>query len=154
MYPNSLTIQEHFYYMEPTATPAAASMAASTPTRDDELLQISTHDADASGIPLVAATGDVDLCTAPLLRQALVSAFAQPAPSGTIALDMRDVGFIDSAGLALLVEIRKMFYDKTKLALLVQKGSQPERVLKLGRFDTFLQVAYQSEELATLASAA
>ena len=131
--------------MEPNALPASVS----TPSREDDLLQIQTRDADASGVPYVEAVGDVDLCTAPLLRDALVTAFAQPAPAGTIALDMRDVGFIDSAGLALLVEIRKMFYEKTKLALLVQKGSQPERVLRLGRFDTFLKVAYQPDEIAT-----
>ena len=122
---------------------------------DDETLKITTDASADAAVPIVAATGDVDLCTAPLLRDALVAAFGQPAPtSGTIALDMREVGFIDSAGLALLVEIRKLYFEKTKLALIVAKGSQPERVLRLGRFDTFLKVAYQPEDVVSPVAAA
>ena len=139
--------------MEPTASPAAnntASASAAASSRDDDTLTIRTYADESSGMPIVAATGDVDLCTTPTLRDALEAVFteASAASSGVVALDMREVGFIDSAGLALLVEIRKRFYEKSKLALLVQKGSQPERVLRLGRFDTFLKVGYQPEDVS------
>lgn len=144
--------------MEPNASPAANTAAASVAaavasSRDDDTLTIRTYADEASGMPIVAANGDVDLSTTPTLREALeavftkVSATPSSGVAGVVALDMREVGFIDSAGLALLVEIRKRFYDKNKLALLVQKGSQPERVLRLGRFDTFLKVAYQPEDV-------
>jgi len=116
------------------------------PTSETEdLLKISTSGQD--GILIVTAEGDVDLCTTPILRQALETQCASRTERGSVAVDMRDVAFIDSAGLALLVEIRKRYSDTCRLALIVEEGSQPERVLRLGRFDTFLQVCHSLDEL-------
>ncbi len=129
--------------MELTVSPATDDLSG----LDEDALHIQTHTELGGSLPIVAAQGDIDLSTAPILRTALLEAFRHASPSGSIALDLREVGFIDSAGLALLVEIRKTYYDKTKLALLVQKSSQPERVLRLGRFDTFLKVGYQPEDI-------
>jgi hypothetical protein len=66
---------------------------------------------------------------------------------------MRNVAFIDSAGLALLVEVRKRYSENCHLALIVEAGSQPERVLRLGRFDTFLQVCHSPDELTASVAA-
>jgi len=117
-----------------------------------EVLQISVL--DYAGVPIVLAQGDIDLCTAPSLRQALESACAGRKEPGTVGVDMRQVPFIDSAGLALLVEIRKRFMERCRLALIIQEGSQPERVLRLGRFDTFLQVCHSPDELTGVAAVA
>jgi anti-anti-sigma factor len=111
---------------------------------DADNLRIETR--DQGGVPVLMAQGDVDLSTSPMLRQALEQACAGPTTSGTVAIDLREVAFIDSAGLALLVEMRKRFVDKCHLTLLISAGSQPERVLKLGRFDTFLRVCYTLED--------
>lgn len=110
-----------------------------------DVLQVSTY--DQLGVPVVLAQGDVDLCTTPTLRRALETTCEKREGVGTVAVDMREVPFIDSAGLALLVEIRKRFMEKVRLALVIERGSQPERVLRLGRFDTFLQVCYSPDEL-------
>jgi anti-anti-sigma factor len=112
---------------------------------DENVLYVSTYNHD--GVPIVAAQGDVDLCTTDTLRQALESACKERVEPGKVAVDMREVPFIDSAGLALLVEIRKRYAERCQLALIIATRSQPERVLKLGRFDTFLQVCYGPEEL-------
>lgn len=117
---------------------------------DTDSLQISRYEFE-SGVAVVAAQGDVDLCTTPTLRQALDSACTGQAAAGTVAVDMRDVSFIDSAGLALLVEMRKRFGHSCDLALIIAAGSQPDRVLKLGRFDTFLRLCYAPEELSRAA---
>jgi anti-anti-sigma factor len=129
-------------------------MAAEPGVANEDILQVSGYEHD--GIPVVLAQGDVDLCTTPVLRHALETACVNRPEPGTVAVDMREVPFIDSAGLALLVEIRKRFMEKCRLALIIERGSQPERVLRLGRFDTFLQVCYAPEELtaAPLAVAA
>jgi anti-anti-sigma factor len=105
------------------------------------------HNYNHNGVPIVAAQGDVDLCTQSILRQALEDSCKGRSESGTVAVDMREVPFIDSAGLALLVEIRKNYMATCQLALIIAARSQPERVLKLGRFDTFLQVCYTPDEL-------
>jgi len=114
---------------------------------DTDNLQVDTYQRD--GMPIVAARGDVDLCTTPTLREAIESSCSGSADQQkTLAVDIREVTFIDSAGLALLVEMRKRFLDRCQLALIIAQGSQPERVLKLGRFDTFLRVCYTPEEAA------
>jgi len=99
------------------------------------------------GVPFVVARGDVDLCTTPRLREVLEQSCSARGGAGPLGLDLREVGFIDSAGLALLVEIRKRFVQTCQLALVIAAGSQPERVLKLGRFDTFLRVCYSPDEV-------
>ncbi len=116
---------------------------------DTSNLQITTD--QLGNVPVVAAQGDVDLCTTTVLREALEKACSSRTDSGLIAVDMREVAFIDSAGLALLVEMRKRFMNKCELALIISPGSQPERVLRLGRFDTFLRVAYTPEEATSAA---
>jgi anti-anti-sigma factor len=112
---------------------------------ETDILSVSTQ--DYQGMPVVVADGDVDLSTAPYLKTALDSACGSRTEPGNVGLDLRLVPFIDSAGLALLVEIRKRHFDKCQLALVIEKGSQPERVLRLGRFDTFLKVGYSLEEV-------
>ena len=126
-----------------------AGKSTVTPTLnsdEEDILHVSTY--DQAGIPVVLAEGDVDLCTTPTLRQALEDVCSRRTEPGTVAVDIRQVPFIDSAGLALLVEIRKRYYEKCRLALIIERGSQPERVLRLGRFDTFLQVRYAPEDLS------
>ena len=108
-------------------------------------LEVTTS--DIGGIPFVAAQGDVDLSTAQKLRDVLDQTCTQMAQPGPLAVDIREVQFIDSAGLALLVEIRKRHAAKCQLVLVIAQGSQPERVLRLGRFDLFLRICYTPEEV-------
>jgi len=107
---------------------------------------------EEQGIPVLTAQGDIDLCTTDALRTAFRPYVDMQHPNGAslVALDMRNVLFIDSAGLALLVEMRQRLLDKYRLALIIAQGSQPERVLKLGRFDTVLQVCYSPDELVAV----
>jgi anti-anti-sigma factor len=128
----------------PFSSAATDSAASATDAADDDLV-VDTYAHD--GVPFVAARGDVDLSTAPTLRTALERNCEERRERGPLGVDIRDVGFIDSAGLALLVEVRKRFLDTCQLALVITPGSQPERVLKLGRFDTFLTVCYSPEEV-------
>jgi anti-anti-sigma factor len=50
---------------------------------------------------VIAVAGDVDIATAPELRDALVSA------SGDVTVDLADVSFMDSSGLNALIAGRK-----------------------------------------------
>ncbi len=103
-------------------------------------------------MPSVRAVGDIDLSTTPQLRHAVEGLVNQLPKDGQLrylVIDIREVPFIDSAGLALLVEIRKRFHETARLAVWIAASTQPERVLKLGRFDTFLIIGYSLEELGT-----
>lgn len=96
---------------------------------------------------LIEAIGEVDLTTAPQLREALMAAVGTEE-SLSVIVDLSRVDFIDSAGLALLVEARKKLSPQGRvLNVLLTPGRQPERVLKLGRFDTIMTLAYSLNDL-------
>ncbi len=96
---------------------------------------------------VIEAVGEVDLTTAPQLREALLGAVSDTETSGVI-VDLSKVDFIDSAGLALLVEARKKLAPEGRsLNVLLTPSRQPERVLKLGRFDTIMTLAYSLNDV-------
>jgi anti-sigma B factor antagonist len=96
---------------------------------------------------LVEAVGEVDLTTAVQLREPLMEAVNSNQKTPVI-VDLSQVDFIDSAGLALLVEARKKLAPEARtLHVLLTAGRQPERVLKLGRFDTIMNLAYDLKDL-------
>lgn len=96
---------------------------------------------------VIEAVGEVDLTTAPQLKEALMAA-VNGAEKSPIIVDLSRVDFIDSAGLALLVEARKRLApDGRTLNVLLTPSRQPERVLKLGRFDTIMNLAYSLNDL-------
>ena len=96
---------------------------------------------------LIEATGEEDLTTAAQLREALMAAI-NGAEKSPVIVDLSRVDFIDSAGLALLVEARKkLALEGRALNVLLMPSRQPERVLKLGRFDTIMNLAYSLSEL-------
>jgi anti-anti-sigma factor len=101
---------------------------------------------------VIEAVGEVDLTTAPQLREELLAAVGHPDKSAVI-VDLSKVDFIDSAGLALLVEARKRLSPEGRtLSVLLTAGRQPERVLKLGRFDTIMTLAHSLSELSQVAT--
>ena len=105
-------------------------------TEAEALLRVSQE--ERSGTCTVEAHGDVDLATVNRLREVLEGVFTATQPPQNIAVDLRSVRFIDSAGLALLVDIRNRFGSVAPLSIVIQPGSQPDRVLKLGQFDRFI----------------
>ncbi|HVW44628.1 MAG TPA: STAS domain-containing protein [Amycolatopsis sp.] len=60
--------------------------------------------ADFQHTLVAAVTGDIDAGTTPTLRER-IDAGLRDQPTGTVVLDLSGVHFLDSAGLALLVEL-------------------------------------------------
>jgi anti-sigma B factor antagonist len=90
--------------------------------------------------------GELDLTTVSLLREPLLSQVANTGKD--VIVDLQNVDFIDSAGLALLVEARKrLVADSRLLYIILTKGQQPERVLHLVRFDTIMKLVYTVGEI-------
>ena len=72
-------------------------------------VQVSEHD----GATVLALVGELDLASAPKVRQAVVQALGTPtagaagrAPAGLV-VDLRGVDFIDSTGLGVLIGARR-----------------------------------------------
>lgn len=98
---------------------------------------------EQDGAIIVALTGDVDLQNSPKARNVLLSCVEKKRP---ILVDLSGVGYIDSSGVASLVEslqcTRKL---GTKLALVaVSDGAL--RVLGLARLDKVFTICASVEE--------
>ncbi len=57
------------------------------------------------GIPVVAAAGDVDMLTSNRLREAVLDVIN--AGNNRLVIDLREVGFLDSSGLMVLIQALK-----------------------------------------------
>jgi anti-sigma B factor antagonist len=81
---------------------------------------------ERDGVTVIAARGDLDLATAPRLRDAAVSRLM--AGDKALVLDLSDLEFLDSTGLGTLVAILKRARSLgADLSLVIGR----ERVLKV-----------------------
>lgn len=100
----------------------------------EQAFDLTEHTAD--GVPVVAVTGEIDLATAPLLRERLEAKL--DAGSASVVVDLRNTTFLDSTGLGVLVSALKRCRDAGgDLGLVAVEA----RILKLfaitGLHDTF-----------------
>jgi anti-anti-sigma factor len=89
------------------------------------------------------AIGSVSLTTAETLDAALLS--CDPSAAAPITVDLRRVSFLDSSGLAVLVQASKRLRSRAlPLAprVVVAPGCQPERILMMGRFGKILEIVH------------
>jgi len=91
--------------------------------------------------------GDLDLTTVRALDSQLHSStkeIEQASPGEKIILDIRDLVFIDSAGLALMIKVSKQLAANDRvLRVVMKRGTQPERILKIGHFDKIIELGYE-----------
>jgi anti-anti-sigma factor len=79
-------------------------------------------------VVVVAASGDVDMLTAPQLREAIDAALGKD-PEGLI-VDLSEVDFLGSAGMQVLMEARNQTGDNVRFAV-VAEGAATSRPLKI-----------------------
>ena len=90
-----------------------------------------------SGI-LIRVVGEVDLYSSPELRKAILKAI--PSAEGGLAIDMEGVAYIDSSGVATLVEgLRSAREHGTGFAI-VSPSAAVMQVLELARLDSIFEV--------------
>ncbi|MFI5510535.1 STAS domain-containing protein [Mycobacterium sp. NPDC051804] len=78
---------------------------------------------------IVAATGELDMLTAPQLRDAVQSALSQK-PTGLI-VDLSSVDFLGSAGMQVLMEAHNQTGGTETRFAVVADGSATSRPLKI-----------------------
>ena len=98
----------------------------------------------ADGIRL-SVSGDVDLAAAPHLLEGILEAGRSCAPGQHVILDLGGVTFIDSSGLALLVDAHRRIAAEDQVLLL---GEVPERVRRLFQLTGLDQLFRLEAELA------
>ncbi|MCU0757206.1 MAG: STAS domain-containing protein [Xanthomonadales bacterium] len=84
------------------------------------------------GFRVVSVGGEVDLSWSPKLRKAILDALASKQP---VAVNLSQVSYIDSSGIAALVEGFQQARGKNQRFALIAISSAVRAVLELARLD-------------------
>lgn len=105
------------------------------PTNGNELASFRLE--NVQGCTVVVACGEVDLHTAPGLREALLAARES---SGTVIIDLTRVTFMDSSGLGVMVGALDRAKQEKGSVLLVGPTPMVRKVLGITRLDEIFPV--------------
>jgi anti-sigma B factor antagonist len=92
---------------------------------------------DMNGTAVVALTGDVDLQTSPSVRQKLLESLDKHQ---RLIVDLGAVSYIDSSGVASLVEAFQVSRKKKAYFALASVSPAAMRVLSLARLDKIFTI--------------
>ncbi|PIW27937.1 MAG: anti-sigma factor antagonist [Rhodospirillales bacterium CG15_BIG_FIL_POST_REV_8_21_14_020_66_15] len=92
---------------------------------------------DAGGAVVIALEGDIDLQTSPKAREALLAAVGRGKP---VVVDLAKVSYIDSSGVASLVEALQTAKKGGQTLALAAVSEGAMRVLKLARLDAVFTI--------------
>ena len=116
-------------FWAPTAAPPAPGANAPAEVQVD----------GAQGEVGVTVVGDLDLAGVQAVRDRLVDAVS--GTTGVVTIDLRETGYLASAGIALLVEVDRVArVSGGRLRLLVSAGDVVRRALRLSGVDGVLEV--------------
>jgi len=87
---------------------------------------------------LVTVDGDVDLYSSPDLRKALLAAV--PKAASGVGVHLGAVTYMDSSGVATLVEGLRSAKENDKTYVLVEPSRSVMKVLELARLDSVFEV--------------
>ena len=100
------------------------------------MTELLAEPATCAGHRFVAPSGDIDLATAPRLREDLVQAYA--SGSSLVVLDLEAVEFLDSVGLSVIVGGHKRLRHEGRRLHLAAPSSIVRRVLGVTRLDALI----------------
>jgi len=103
-----------------------------------------------NGVLVVAASGECDLAEAPRLEETLVG-LARSRSSCEVLLDLGDVTYLDSSGIAALWRANVVLDGAGCTLVLVSPSEAVRRVLSLTDVEKWLEVR-ESAELSQLRS--
>ena len=96
---------------------------------------------------VVEVTGDIDLYTSPKLRQTVLELFRQRGQE-TVIVDLSGVQYVDSSGIASLVEGLQEAKKVDALFVLAGLNEGPRHVLELTRLLAVFEIADNAEDIA------
>jgi anti-anti-sigma factor len=107
------------------------SAAGSSEPVGDRDMTVGVH--EQGDIVVVEVVGEVDLLSAPQVREAVMTALA--GRPGVVVIDLLGVSFLGSSGLAVLVEAHQQAGEQTQLRVAAEGPAtmQPLRVTALDR---------------------
>lgn len=99
-------------------------------------LNIQTTDTDDA--TEIAVSGTVDLYSAPELRNAVLDAI--PGAGNRVSINLSNVDYMDSSGVAVLVEGMRSAREHDSRFALVAPSRQVMKVLELAKLDTMFTI--------------
>jgi len=88
--------------------------------------------------PLIKVSGEVDLYSSPELRKVILKTI--PGAKGDLVVDLSGVTYIDSSGVATLVEGLRSARENGSGFVLVKPSPAVMQVLELARLDSVFEV--------------
>ena len=98
---------------------------------------------EEQGVCIVALEGDIDLEQSPKAREVLLECVGRGVP---VLVDLAKVGYIDSSGVASLVEALQQARTQDNRFALVSPSVGVRRVLELARLDKVFVIHDSLEE--------
>lgn len=94
-------------------------------------------------VPVLRVRGEVDIYTAPRLKEAVVAALEGDVTS--LAFDLSEVEFLDSTGLQVLMSAKKRTAERGGDVYLLGVGGQVRRVFSLLSLDRIFQLCREAD---------
>ena len=98
----------------------------------------------AEGVEVLTLQGEVDMHVSPQVRDALQAAFKKNTKG--ILVDLSDVPFMDSSGIATLVEGLRWSKNQGTRFMLVGLQETVNHTLKLAKLDNFFEIFSSQED--------
>ena len=100
-------------------------------------MEVSTR--EESGHFVVTVTGEVDLYSSPRMREALLGAFGES--SRRVVVDLSEVSYMDSSGIATLVEALQAARKAQGTLILAGLSERVREVFELARLESVFDIA-------------
>ncbi|MEL6328560.1 MAG: STAS domain-containing protein [Planctomycetota bacterium] len=110
---------------------------------------VSVNRLDDRDAMVVAPRGDVDMACSPELRVALRSALDKPVPR--VVVSFEDVTYMDSSGLATLVEAMRGAKSANKALVLYGLNDKVRAIFEIARLHQFFTIAGTLDEAVATA---
>ena len=98
---------------------------------------------EQTGTTIVDVTGDIDMGTSPDLRKTLLESLKK---TPRLVVNMREVKYVDSSGIASLVEVLREARNKEKRLVLFGLNAAVRDVLQLTRLARIFEIRETEEE--------
>ena len=104
---------------------------------------VSEERIDPSGVVL-SATGELDIATAPALRERVTAAL--DAGVRRLVIDLREVSFVDSVAVAVLVHASRRLDPDGRMAIVIAPGSYTRLIFEAAGLDGCLHLVATREQ--------
>ena len=101
-------------------------------------MALTLKELDQDGRVIVKVQGEIDLYSSPQLREALLNAI--PNAGELLAVDLCEVAYMDSSGVATLVEGLQAMGKAKKPFVLLAPSQAVLKVLQLSRLDSVFDI--------------